>query len=107
SGYSRAAAGGGGAGQRGVPAMSQTLENRLLAMLEVVYPALDYEFLTDQLLDAMGLEPEAEPPPAHQNNWSEADVVLITYADTVQRLDEKPLVTLKRFLDDCLRESIT
>ena len=65
------------------------------------------QFLADQLLDAMGLDPEADPPPAHQNNWSQADVVLITYADTVQRPDEKPLVTLKRFLDDCLRESVT
>jgi len=87
--------------------MSQSLESRLVTMLEVVYPALDCEFLADQLLDAMGLDPEADPPPAHQNNWSQADVVLITYADTVQRADEKPLVTLKRFLDDCLRESVT
>src|SRR5690606_21108325 len=87
--------------------MSQTLEGKLVAMLEVVYPALDCEFLADQLLDAMALAPAAESPLAHQNHWSESDVVLITYADTVQSPGEKPLVTLKRFLDDSLRESIS
>jgi len=87
--------------------MSQTLEGKLVAMLEVVYPALDCGFLADQLLDAMALAPAAESPPAHQNHWSESDVVLITYADTVQSPGEKPLVTLKRFLDDSLRESIS
>ena len=86
--------------------MTQPLKSRLAAMLTVVYPALDCEALAGELLAAMGpgLNPE---PPAHQNHWSEDDVLLITYADTVQRSGEKPLVTLKRFLDDCLRDSIT
>ena len=53
-----------------------------------------------------GLEPDAPSPPAHQNQWDEGDVLLITYADTVQRDGEKPLVTLKHFLDDCLRDSV-
>ncbi|WP_323752027.1 alpha-amylase family glycosyl hydrolase [Marinobacter sp.] len=87
--------------------MTQTLESRLVAMLDVVYPALDCEFLADQLLAAMDLQPDAEAPSPQQHRWSESDVALITYADTVQCPHEKPLVTLKRFLDGCLREVVT
>ena len=87
--------------------MTQPLKAKLVAMLEVVYPELDCDFLAEQLLTTMGLEPNQAPPPAHQNNWDESDVVLITYADTVQRADEKPLQTLHRFLGDCLSDSVS
>lgn len=87
--------------------MTQPLKVKLESMLEVVYPELDCDFLAEQLLATMGLEPNQEPPPAHQNHWDESDVVLITYADTVQRADEKPLVTLHRFLEDCLADTVS
>ncbi|PHQ24221.1 alpha-amylase [Marinobacter guineae] len=87
--------------------MNQPLKAKLVAMLEVVYPELDCDFLSEQLLTTMGLPPNQEPPPAHQNNWDESDIVLITYADTVQQPEEKPLVTLHRFLGDCLADSIS
>ncbi|QBM16419.1 glucosylglycerate phosphorylase [Marinobacter sp. JH2] len=87
--------------------MTQTLESRLVAMLEVVYPSLDCEFLADQLLAAMGLQPDVEALSPEQQRWSESDVALITYADTVQCPDEKPLETLKRFLDGYLKDVVT
>ncbi|MBD3641799.1 MAG: alpha-amylase [Marinobacter sp.] len=87
--------------------MSQPLKAKLVGMLEVVYPELDCDFLAEQLLGTMDLAPNREPPPAHQNNWDESDIVLITYADTVQREGEKPLQTLQRFLTDCLAETVS
>ncbi|GAA0850337.1 alpha-amylase family glycosyl hydrolase [Marinobacter szutsaonensis] len=87
--------------------MSQPLKAKLVGMLEVVYPELDCDFLAEQLLGTMELAPNREPPPAHQNNWDESDIVLITYADTVQREGEKPLQTLHRFLEDCLAETVS
>lgn len=39
-------------------------------------------------------------------NWSEQDVVLITYGDMIQRKGEKPLSTLKNFCDRRLRDAI-
>lgn len=86
--------------------MTQPLTSRLEGMLQAVYPTLDCAGLANDLLGAMALAPDAPSPPAHQNQWDEGDVLLITYADTVQRDGEKPLVTLKHFLDDCLRDSI-
>lgn len=87
--------------------MTQPLKSKLQGMLEVVYPSVDCDFLAEQLLATMGLAPNADAPPAHQNHWDETDVLLITYADTLQQPDEKPLVTLKRFLDDCLKDSVS
>lgn len=87
--------------------MTQPLKSKLVTMLEVVYPELDGDALAGQLLTAMGLEPDQAPPPAHQNNWDESDVVLITYADTVQRAEEKPLQTLHHFLGNCLSDSVS
>lgn len=87
--------------------MSNTLHHKLATMLDVVYPAIDTGFLADQLLATMGLAALTPAPPAHQNNWDEADVMLITYADTVQRKGEKPLRTLNQFLDDCLKDTVS
>ncbi len=87
--------------------MSEPLKSKLTGMLDVVYPDLDSGFLAEKLLKTMRLAPNQEPPPAHQNNWDESDVVLITYADTIRRADEKPLVTLHEFLTDCLAETVS
>ena len=87
--------------------MTQALEAKLVSLLTTVYPDLDCAFLADQLLSTMGLAPDQAPPPAHQNNWDEADVVLITYADSVQQAGQKPLVTLHQFLGDCLADSMS
>jgi len=87
--------------------MTQALKSKLVALLNTVYTDLDGDFLADELLGTMGLAPGQAPPPAHQNNWDESDVVLITYADTVQQTGQKPLVTLHRFLSDCLADSLS
>lgn len=87
--------------------MNHQLKTKLVSMLEVVYPSLDCDFLSDQLLSTMGLSPDQAPPPAHQNNWDESDIVLITYADSVQKDGQKPLVTLHQFLEDCLSETVS
>lgn len=87
--------------------MNHQLKTKLVSMLEVVYPSLDCDFLSDQLLSTMGLSPDQAPPPAHQNNWGESDIVLITYADSVQKDGQKPLVTLHQFLEDCLSETVS
>ncbi|MDX1754682.1 MAG: alpha-amylase family glycosyl hydrolase [Marinobacter sp.] len=86
--------------------MANALQSRLAAMLEVVYPDLDCDYLAGELMEAMGLEAEAPAPPAHHNNWSESDILLITYADSVQATGEKPLVTLRRFLHEKLADTV-
>lgn len=87
--------------------MTQELQDKLAAMLAVVYPELDTVYLAGELMQTMGLGPEASPPPAHRNNWDQGDILLITYADSVRREGEKPLVTLDRFLEEHLADTVT
>lgn len=56
-----------------------------------------------RLLAAMALPADAPLPPPHRNLWSEDDVALITYGDSVQSPDAAPLVTLRRFLNHYLK----
>lgn len=87
--------------------MTDDLITKLSKMLDVVYPAIDTDFLAQQLVEIMGLAPDAAGPPAHHNNWGESDIFLITYADSIRREDEKSLVTLYRFLHKHLRDTFT
>ncbi len=87
--------------------MTQALKDKLVSMLEVVYPQQDCGALADQLLETMGLAPDLSPPPAHRNNWDQSDVALITYADSIQEEGEKPLVTLKGFLEKYLKDCVS
>ncbi|WP_372957845.1 alpha-amylase family glycosyl hydrolase [Marinobacter sp.] len=87
--------------------MTDTLTQKLAGMLQQIYPALDVQWLAGELLGAMDLSEDRQGPPAHQNNWDESDVLLITYGDSVQRPGEKPLRTLRQFLDDCLAETVS
>lgn len=54
----------------------------------------------NMLIGRYGIAPTAPPSPGR---WDQADAFLITYADIVQTDREKPLTTLKRFVDHHLR----
>ncbi|WP_432695963.1 sugar phosphorylase [Marinobacterium sp. YM272] len=83
------------------------LRQRVLAHLNFIYPGSNNELLGEQLLNAMQLTSRCEPPAPHENLWSEKDVLLITYGDSLLRKDKKPLETLKRFLHERLHDSIS
>ncbi|WP_166264442.1 alpha-amylase family glycosyl hydrolase [Marinobacter caseinilyticus] len=87
--------------------MTNELTSKLTGMLATVYPGQDSERLAAQLLDVMGLAPDTVSPPAHRNNWDESDVLLITYADSICRDGEKPLVSLHQFLMHQLQDTVT
>lgn len=81
-----------------------TLRDRVKQHLQVIYRdiPLDIPFtaFADDLLGLMRLEVDETPPLQHTNHWNQCDTILITYGDSLLAEDEKPLVTLKRFLDD-------
>ncbi|WP_158968984.1 sugar phosphorylase [Paraglaciecola sp. L3A3] len=72
--------------------------------LDVIYQGVDLDIsikdLTEQLLTSMKIQrPEnVLEPKQHHNNWDQQDVLLITYGDSVETKDEKPLKTLHSFL---------
>ena len=91
--------------------MSDGVTNKLVGMLDFVYPAVDSAYLAAQLLEVMGLAPDCVTPEGHRNNWDESDVILITYADSLvdhnQNPDQKPLQTLHKFLHEELDDAVT
>jgi len=102
----------------------QELMEHVTRQLEFIYSEVDdvndYAGLAAQVLDIMGLTHDSEivTPEQFKNHWTEEDVVLITYGDSLERhteahqgehdkvLVEKPLITLKRFLDEYCKQTI-
>jgi sucrose phosphorylase len=56
--------------------------------------------LSDDIIHIMRLDDDYNEFVAHQNNWDQADVVLITYGNSIHQEGEAPLKTLHRFLDE-------
>lgn len=81
----------------------ERLRERVRQHLEVIYaevPGVEADAaLVASLLDTMRLGAEVQAPEPYVNHWSERDALLITYGDSLLGLGEKPLHTLKRFLD--------
>ena len=59
----------------------------------------DIDGLADDLLATMRLEASMAAPEPYLNHWDQRDAIVITYGDSVLCEGEKPLRTLKRFLD--------
>lgn len=88
----------------------EALTNKLTQQLSFIYKEVDnvsdYAQLSEQLIKLMRLEEKCTIPTPNQNHWSECDIVLITYADSVLKDNEKPLVTLQHFIDNHIGDSI-
>lgn len=87
--------------------MAANLTARLQEHLRSIYPDHDAEGLAATLINTMNLQTNASGPVPHQNHWSESDVLLITYGDTIQQANEKPLCTLHGFLTKQLADTIS
>lgn len=55
--------------------------------------------LAEELLDSMRLEHDLPPPEAYRNHWDQRDALMIAYGDSIVREGERPLRTLKHWLD--------
>lgn len=88
----------------------QLLEYRVAQHLERIYEGVlgPDELVTcrQAMLESMRLHEVDANPESHLNLWSEEDVFVITYADTITNPALKPLETLKAFLDKHLRHFI-
>ena len=86
--------------------MAADLSPRLREHLRFIYPTQDVDTLAQTLITTMGLSAGDESPKPHQNHWDQADVLLITYGDTLKKDGEKPLHTLKNFMSGRLADTI-
>ena len=83
---------------------TNTLFERVVQHLDAIYGdtpvAADIKELAHALISLARLSPFDDLHSPRGNHWSERDAIMITYGDSLLAEDEKPLVTLQRFLDD-------
>ncbi|ASP48058.1 sugar phosphorylase [Cognaticolwellia beringensis] len=88
----------------------EPLKNKLIQQLSTIYENIILKQSTDEiaetLIDIMRLTDDITPPQPFTNHWSETDIVLITYGDSIIKAGQKPLQTLKGFLDNHLKDTI-
>ncbi|MBA6328643.1 alpha-amylase [Colwellia sp. MB02u-6] len=93
-----------------MPTKIEPLKNKLIQQLSTIYHEVALEQSTDDIADAlmeiMRLPSEVLTPTPFSNHWSEADIVLITYGDSIIKAAQPPLQTLKVFLDNHLKNTI-
>lgn len=81
------------------------LRTRLRDHLGVIYPKADANALIPRLLEAIGIQ--YGHTAKHDSLWSERDVWLITYGDSIKKPGEAPLRTLGRFLERRLKDGVS
>ncbi len=90
--------------------LNKDIKQRVLAHIEVIYKDVpevnDYVQLSEQILQAARLQDRISDKNDVQDLWSQQDIAVITYGDTILRDQQAPLITLKEFLDDHLQEVI-
>lgn len=80
---------------------------RIETHLGAIYGAGDHGVLVERLLDAMKLRERFFEPVPFANHWSEKDVALITYGDTIKPESGAPLKELAGFVRTRLGDAIS
>ena len=91
--------------------MTYPLKEKLLKQLQVIYEGItlndSVDAIADKLLTQMALSDDAQGPTPFLNRWNASDIVMITYGDSIVSDSEKPLVTLKQFIDRHLSNELS
>ena len=87
------------------------LAERVQHHLDAIYHenplGANLEGLAAELLALMGLQDSTVTPQQYVNHWDQRDAIMITYGDSVLCEGERPLQTLKRFLDTHAADSLS
>lgn len=83
------------------------LYSRLVGHLQLIYPDKNPEKLANRMVRVFDLKKQQTKPRWLKNNWDEADVAVITYANSFVREGEMPLRTLNEFLENYLADDIS
>ncbi len=84
--------------------MISSLE-RIHALLSAIYPTDQVEPTYQRIVDLIGRV--SVPAPSAEDYFSERNITLITYGDSLRDDDEPPLQTLRRFVQQHLHELIS
>lgn len=83
---------------------------KLTQQLEFIYKDIDIpqpmKEIALSLVELMGITHDCSAVAPYTNLWSEKDVILITYGDSVIKKDEAPLKTLRRFINNNMNDTV-
>ena len=86
------------------------LQQKLAQQLAFIYQdtelAVSPEAIAADLISIMRVSEDCQAAKPFSNHWSEQDVVLITYGDSIINEQQPPLKTLKHFLDTQIKDTI-
>ena len=83
------------------------LRHRVSQHLEALYGVERAEELTDRLLHESGLEGQTQTAATHHSKWTQDDVIVVTYGNSITCDDEPPLRTIHRFLNRELKGTVS
>ncbi|WP_371188300.1 alpha-amylase family glycosyl hydrolase [Thalassotalea maritima] len=95
------------AGHQPIIENRQGLLFRIKTHLRHLYSPDKLDDIADALLKTMTLTDDALGPEPYQNHWDQADVYLISYADSIIDEQQVPLATLHQFLNTYLSNSVS
>ncbi len=88
----------------------EQLKSKLTQQLATIYKDVplmqSFGDIAQGLINIMRLSSEVAVVKPFTNQWSEEDIILITYGDSIIKADESPLKTLKTFLDSTIENTI-
>ncbi|MEM5507028.1 sugar phosphorylase [Shewanella frigidimarina] len=82
--------------------LQQKLQQHLCCIYNDVDIGISVPALAEQLIDIMRITEYCQVPEPFVNHWSEKDIIMITYGDSVIQQGERPLTTLAQFIDSYL-----
>lgn len=86
------------------------LTHKLTQQLSTIYKDVplkqSFDDIAQGLINIMRLSSEVAVVKPFTNQWSEEDIILITYGDSIIKADQSPLQTLKHFLDSTIENTI-
>ncbi|MBY6224206.1 sugar phosphorylase [Ferrimonas balearica] len=85
----------------------EALQQQVVEHLRLIYPEQDHEALAHRLIHAVGAEGHCVMARPRSEPWDQRDLIVITYGDSLRREGERPLHTLKRFVDHYLSHVAT
>lgn len=83
------------------------LNLRIETHLATIYGEGDHSILVGRLIDAMRLHEHFFEPIPFSNHWSERDIALITYGDSIMPKEGAPLEELASFIRKRLDDAVT
>jgi len=87
-------------------ALIQKVTQQLAVIYHDVALDMTHQALAERLVNEMRIGETDTPPAPYSNHWSEQDVIMITYGDSLIKAGEKPLNTLRDFADNYLQEHV-